>query len=184
MTMKESVKVPLAKARAKFVNLSRTAKSTIAVVSVLTVGGTALAVQQTATTGANEVPPIYTQVEDHEQRIGGLEGRQDATEAKVEQNTTDIQVIQQTTGAPTSSPVSSTPTETTPEPIPTPVPTPESFPEPKKDPRTITAVVDTIMSNGLRSCDYTLLDPNFDAKQGTIRQNADVPCKAVGSVLY
>lgn len=148
-----------------------------------------VAIQQTKS-GANEVPPIYEQVEQHEGRITNLEGRQDTTEAKVEQNSSDIQVIQQETGvAPASgsySPTTSTSTQTssgTAQSVPVSQPAPEPAPEPAPHPRTITAVVDAPSNNGLHSCDYTLYDRIEDSRQGTVMQPAEIPCHAVGEVL-
>lgn len=155
---------------------------TVASLGVIAAGGSAYAIQQASTAGADEVPPIVVQVNDHENRIGSLENRADSTDQKVNQNSADIGALQQSTGtapatvAPQPSQTSNTVTDPT-------TTTTDPTPEPAKDPRTITAVSDTIQSNGLRACDYTLYDPVQDAKQGVIRQNANVPCKQVGEIL-
>lgn len=161
-------------------------KAAIAAVSILAFTGTALAVQQSQTTGANEVPPIYTQVEQHEERIDTLEGRADSTESKVEQNANAIETIQVTSGgasapgsttqaaAPVAAPSTATaapaPSETTPE-------------APRTHPRTITAVTTALAPAGLRGCVYTLYDARENAHQGAVMQPESLACKQVGEIL-
>lgn len=158
-----------------------------AVTGLIALSGTGYALQLNQTTGANEVPPIYTQVEDHEVRIDSLEGRADTTEATVEQNSADIQVIQQETGtspAPTTTTTSGTTEQpvtqtTTSEPAPAPTPAPEPAPHP----RTITAVSEAPSTHGLHSCTYTLYDPIQSSRQGIVLQPESIPCHQVGEVL-
>lgn len=184
------MKNPITLLASKVSPLSTKAKAGIATVSIVALGASGAAVQQFTTTGANEVPPIYEQVENHEGRITDLEGRQDTTEAKVEQNSNDIQVIQQETGvSPAPSTGSSSPTTsdtTTSSPStsePVSQPAPEPTPEPTPHPRTITAVSDTPNGNGTHTCDYTLYDKVQDAKSGVYIQSDGSPCYKVGEVL-
>lgn len=157
------------------------------VVTFLALSGTTYALQQAVPAGADEVPPIYTQVAEHEERIGSLEGRADTTEAQVQENSDDITVIQQTTGAApatrstsgsSSSSTSTTPGTTAPQ-EPAPAPTPQPAPI---DPRTITGVSEFV-TGGLRTCDYLLHDWHEDTYQGVVIQPAERPCHAVGGVL-
>lgn len=180
------MKNPIKSVLAKVSPLSTKTKAGIATVSVVVLGATGVTLQQFATTGASDVPPIFEQVENHEGRINNLEGRADTTETKVEQNSADIQVIQQETGvtpAPTvtgRNPSQST-NPTSPsapvvaDPIPTPVPTP--------NPRSITAVSDVSNGNGTHSCDYDLFDARQNAKSGVYIQPDSAPCYKVGDVL-
>lgn len=144
-------------------------------------GMSALAFQQSNTSGANEVPEIYTQVADHDERIGTLETKTDETAAKVEQNTADIQVVQQRTGAAPA-------TTTTQQPAPSPQTSPEApqapepAPEPQVHPRTITAVSERL-EGGMRVCDYTLYDPIQNAHLGLVLQPVEVACHQVGEVM-
>lgn len=62
--------------------------------AVLTIGGSALALQPSHSTVATEKSPLIAQVENHEERIGDLETKTDATQTQVNQNTADIAEVQ------------------------------------------------------------------------------------------
>jgi hypothetical protein len=166
------------------------AKAIIATGLIVAIGGTTAALQQVTTTGAEEPNPIIEQVGDHEVRIDSLEGRADKTDAKVEQQSADIEVIQQETGVAPAAPVPSSPqvaeteTATTSQPAPAPTasePAPAPAPEPAKNPRLIMGVSDRPTTPGMHGCNYTLYDPAQNVT--SFIQPVDVPCYGVGVVL-
>lgn len=129
--------------------------------------GTGLALRPSGHTKATETPPIVAQVENHEQRIGDLETKTDATQTQVNQNTADIQQVQTGTGikpaptvetvyTPVAQPTATTTTQTT---------TAEPTPEPQPDPHTVTNLKYVYTAAGERDnkynrflCVYTFYD--------------------------
>lgn len=155
------------------------------VIALTVTGASALAVQTTQT-GAEEVPPLVQQVNDHEVRIDTLEGQQEDTEATVTQQGQEITVLQQTIApaAPTQpiAEASVTPAPAPTEPSEPTAPTPAPAPVPVIDPRTITAVVEGTQGS-LRTCDYTLYGHSENAAMGIVLQPMSLPCYTVGEVL-
>lgn len=148
----------------------------------LTGSGVAYGVSQTSPTGADEVPPIVAQVENHEERIGDLETKTDNTQTQVNQNTADIGSLQNNTGtapADTVEPVHTTVAQPTPSVELSPSPELEPEPEPEPiDPHTITAVTDT-PDTDLHNCFYTL----YNGTTKSVYTGNQLECYALGTIL-
>lgn len=171
----------------KHILKSKTRKITAlaGVAGILAVSGTVAALQINSPTGAEEVPPIVQQVNDHEERIGDLETRADSTDQQVGQNTSDIIVLQQATGTSpsTSAPASNGSGAMPAQPVATPPPAPAPV-EPPKERDYITAVTDTPVDEHLHLCKYTLYDAALTKKLNDTYQSNSTPCKAIGTRYY
>lgn len=164
----------------------------------LAITGTASAVIQHTQSGAEDVPPIVTQVGDHEQRIGQLEQHQSATDNQVQQHENDIKTLQQTSsgassasqsaaaGSGTSSGSSTSQSSPAASPAPTAsTPTTETTVSvAPTHPHTITAVRFQVDErHGSLSCSYTLYNDGVRPKQVNYIYMIGSTCQAVGEVL-
>jgi hypothetical protein len=152
----------------------------IAGAAVVVLSGTAVALRPTDT-GAEDKPPIITQVENHEKRIGDLEDKTDKTQAQTDQNTADI-----TSQGGGSKPSTTTAAKTSSTSSTTSNPAQSSSPAPSSttNPRTITSVQDDpSIGNGQHTCIYTLYDSVQSSQIGHYIQAVGSPCYSVGTVL-
>lgn len=169
---------------------------TTTIVTLLT--GSVFALTNNPTPAGSQVKtPIEIQVDNHEERIGALEEKTDATQTQVNQNGADITVLQNNTAtapAPTVDPVVTpviqqntvqvpvdvpvapdpVPVVVTPPPV-DPVPTPDPTPI---NPKTIVAVTDTPRTRD-HACIYTL----YDGRKVTVYTGNSVACQQVGEIL-
>lgn len=141
-------------------------------------------VQAAMPAGAEELPPIYVQVADHEARIGSLESRADSTEAQVARNTSDIASGSQSKTQATQSAGARTVQSTNTQPATVTESSAPSAPVVTVDPRTIVDVRDDLDVNqngsGARYCTYTLQSGQV---VGPVTLPVSASCQPKGEVL-
>lgn len=156
--------------------------------TLLVLGGTGYALIPETEIIAEDKPPIVTQVENHEERIGNLEVKTDDIATQVNQNTADIEAVRDFTNAPEAPQVAPVVTPVTKPPETVSDPTTANAPTitPETNPLTIKKlnVDDNVSSDKnptpLRLCTYTL----HDGSSRAVYQPRDKECQAVGAIFY
>lgn len=141
-------------------------------------GATSQAITNNTPISADEKPPIVLQVENHEERITGLEDKTDKTQTQVNQNTADIGELQANTGTSPADPVEpvKTPVNRTPSTPEEPKPS-EPTPEPI-DLHTIISVTDVNGTN-THTCTYTIQT----GQRKAVITGYGTECYKVGTIL-
>jgi hypothetical protein len=159
----------------------------IGTAGLLLVSGSALALSNPSTSGADEEPPIVKQVNDHEGRITSLESKTDATNEKVAQNTADINNVRTQVGGTSNSTGGSS---STPQSAPsgsdsTPAPQDNHVQPPVTvvDPWTIKDVQTTYRTTEDGYTTHTCVYTTENGKQKTIDYGPTGVCHVTGEIL-